>query len=282
MLQRLRRGRLLLIAAPVLLAAATASVGATAGGAEIDGRYQAQGHKLHLECTGTGSPTVVFDSGGGGNTFTWTFIRQSLGKAKVRLCAYDRYGLGQSDLPTELTSRTIEEMAADTHALLANAPVKGPYVFVGYSLGGLIDRYYANAYPRQVAGLVLIDCAPDDWDLFLGTGVFYEGGGMIKIDMSSALASLRASDWVGKRPLVVIEAQNASAASNKAYWDKAQRALAKTSSNSLFFVAKHTDHNIPAETPKLVAQAVQLVVDSARRHKRLPRCKSAKLSGARC
>jgi pimeloyl-ACP methyl ester carboxylesterase len=45
----------------------------------------------------------------------------------------------------------------ELHALLAGARVGPPYVLVGHSYGGRIARVYAKTYPRDVAGMVLID-----------------------------------------------------------------------------------------------------------------------------
>jgi pimeloyl-ACP methyl ester carboxylesterase len=50
-------------------------------------------------------------------------------------------------------------MVDELHTLLTNAGIAGPYVLVGHSLGGLVVRQYAHAYPAGVAGIVLVDSA---------------------------------------------------------------------------------------------------------------------------
>ncbi len=69
--------------------------------------------------------------------------------------AYDRAGLGWSD-PGPLP-RDGRRIVAELHRALANAGLRGPYVFVGHSYGGLLARIFTDAYPDEVAGLVLAE-----------------------------------------------------------------------------------------------------------------------------
>jgi pimeloyl-ACP methyl ester carboxylesterase len=46
------------------------------------------------------------------------------------------------------------------HTLLANSGEHGPFELVGHSNGGLRAALYAHAYPKDVAGLVLVDPTP--------------------------------------------------------------------------------------------------------------------------
>jgi pimeloyl-ACP methyl ester carboxylesterase len=81
--------------------------------------------------------------------------------AKItRVCAYDRAGLGWSD-PGPFT-RDAQHIATELHTLLQNSQTLGPYVLVGWSYGGLYSRVYANQYPEEVAGLVLLDSSSPD------------------------------------------------------------------------------------------------------------------------
>lgn len=112
------------------------------------------GHRLHLYCTGTGSPTVVIDAGLGDWSTSWSFVQQEVAKT-TRVCTYDRAGLGWSEsgpLP-----RDAKQHAKELHALLQNAGVPGPFVMVGHSLGGLDVRIFAHDYSSEVAGVVLVD-----------------------------------------------------------------------------------------------------------------------------
>lgn len=112
------------------------------------------GHRLHIHCTGTGSPTVVIEAGLGDWSTGWNVVQQGVAKA-TRVCTYDRAGWGWSDagpLP-----RDAMQFAEELHTLLQNARVAGPYVMVGHSLGGFTVRVFVHEYAPEVAGVVLID-----------------------------------------------------------------------------------------------------------------------------
>jgi pimeloyl-ACP methyl ester carboxylesterase len=113
------------------------------------------GHRLHINCVGTGSPTVVIDAGWGDWSATWSSSVQPAVANTTRVCTYDRAGYGYSEagpLP-----RTAEHFAQELHALLREARVPGPYVLVGHSLGGAPVRVFAHEYAPEVAGVVLIE-----------------------------------------------------------------------------------------------------------------------------
>lgn len=124
--------------------------------------YDVGGHRLHLDCTGTGSPTVVLESGLGGTSPSWSRITADLNRT-TRVCAYDRAGQGWSD---DVDSpHDGPAIAADLHTLLDRAGEVGPYVFVGHSAGGPYVMNFAIQYPDEVAGMVLLDSmSPYEFD----------------------------------------------------------------------------------------------------------------------
>jgi pimeloyl-ACP methyl ester carboxylesterase len=111
-------------------------------------------YRLHLECTGTGSPTVVLEPGGGASAATLGWIAPAVAR-DTTVCVYDRAGRGWSD-PAEVPPDA-EQIATDLHTLLDRAQVPGPYVLAGHSFGGLYVMTYADRHPDEVAGMVLID-----------------------------------------------------------------------------------------------------------------------------
>ncbi len=116
--------------------------------------YDVGGHRLHLDCRGEGSPTVVLSNGLGGSSAQWARIAAPIAETS-RVCAYDRAGQGWSD--DAVTPRDGAQSAEDLHTLLAVAGEHAPYVLVGHSTGGTFAMTYAARYPDQVAGLVLLD-----------------------------------------------------------------------------------------------------------------------------
>lgn len=120
------------------------------------------GRKLNLHCSGTGSPTVVFESPSGGAAWDWWAVQPRVA-AKTRACAYDRAGYGFSD-PSPRAADA-ENAVADLHALLQAAGIAPPYVLVGNSLGGGVAELFAWQHPAEVAGLVLVEPMHEDENL---------------------------------------------------------------------------------------------------------------------
>lgn len=118
------------------------------------------GRKMHIDCRGSGSPTVVFESGlGTGGTIDWTLVHDKIAQT-TRACAYDRAGIMWSDPKT--TPQHAAAVADDLHALLKGAGITDPLVLVGHSIGGPYVRAYTGKYGDQVAGLVLVDTSHPD------------------------------------------------------------------------------------------------------------------------
>lgn len=119
-------------------------------------------HRLHLVTAGTGSPTVVFESGLMATVLTWNEIQPEVAKAARTVC-YDRAGLGWSD-PGPMP-RDANGIVSELHHLLDRASIPPPYILVGHSFGGLTTRLFAARYSEEVAGLVLLDpVVPGEWN----------------------------------------------------------------------------------------------------------------------
>ena len=112
------------------------------------------GHSLHLNCTGSGSPTVVLEVGGGEMSSNLGWITPAVASG-TRVCVYDRAGRGWSEAAD--TAQDGTQIATDLHTLLQRGNVPGPYVLAGHSFGGLYVLAFAARYPDEVAGLVLVD-----------------------------------------------------------------------------------------------------------------------------
>ncbi|MFJ5696580.1 alpha/beta fold hydrolase [Arthrobacter sp. NPDC093139] len=115
------------------------------------------GHRLYLNCTGSGSPTVVIEPGAGLMSSDLALIAPAVAR-DTRVCVYDRAGRGWSDpANTQNAPQDGAQIATDLHTLLQRGNVPGPYVLAGHSFGGLYALTFAARYPQDAAGLVLVD-----------------------------------------------------------------------------------------------------------------------------
>jgi pimeloyl-ACP methyl ester carboxylesterase len=157
-----RGGRWLLYPVIALLALAAIGGGYQTLGAAADAKaypmpgrlIDVDGHRLHLSCTGSGTPTVVLEPGAGEMSSNLGWITLAVAR-DTRVCVYDRAGRGWSE-PAD-SAQDGAQIATDLHSLLQRGHVPGPYVLAGHSFGGLYVLTFAARYPDEVAGMVLVD-----------------------------------------------------------------------------------------------------------------------------
>jgi pimeloyl-ACP methyl ester carboxylesterase len=152
----------------VLIFAASAVGQNTTGAASKDIVYanpgklvSANGTRLNLYCMGSGSPAVVFDSGWEDWAPAWAIVQPRIAKW-TRACSYDRAGAGFSEAGP--MPRTSVRIAHELHTALHNAGISGPYILVGSAFGGDNMRVFADRYMPEVAGLVMVDADPDEFE----------------------------------------------------------------------------------------------------------------------
>ncbi|NWK95876.1 alpha/beta hydrolase [Sphingobium lactosutens] len=127
------------------------------------------GRRIHIDCRGTGSPTIILESGlGSGGSVDWARVHDALARHS-RTCAYDRAGIMWSD-PKPGPQNAVA-VAEDLHATLAAAEIEGPLVLAGHSIGGPYTRVYTGRYGDQVAGLVMVDPSHPDQVARLGRAI---------------------------------------------------------------------------------------------------------------
>jgi pimeloyl-ACP methyl ester carboxylesterase len=143
------------------------------------GRYAMPGtlidvgdHELHLDCTGTGGPTVVIEAGLGEPSTVMGWIAPAVATT-TRVCVYDRAGRGWSEGVSSPQDGV--QIATDLHTMLERAGEPGPYVLAGHSAGGIYVLNFAARYPQQVAGVALLDSMhPDQYTKVSSWPAFYE------------------------------------------------------------------------------------------------------------
>ena len=119
------------------------------------------GCRLQMLVGGRRHPVVVLESGAGDTISSWEKVQPEVAKLAC-VVADDRAGLGMSD-PAVTEPRTTAQIARELHTALHKAHLPPPYVLVGHSLGGFHVRLFAQQFPKEVAGLVLVDPSAEDW-----------------------------------------------------------------------------------------------------------------------
>ena len=291
---------------PVIATLALASVGggyqavresADAGAYPPPGRLiDVGGHRLHLNCTGSGSPTVVLEPGAGGKSSDLGWVTPAVAR-DTRVCVYDRAGRGWSE--PAATPQDGTQIATDLHTLLQRGDVPGPYVLAGHSFGGLYVLTFAAPYPDEAAGMVLVDSTAPAQAVKARTTPPGDGSSYDLTSRVSALVSTLARLGLGRlvgaptvsalrstideyvqggasveqaaslrgfadKPLVVLTAGRGSAAG----WSAKQDALARLSTNSshrLIEGATHASLIYDEEDAAATTHAILDVVASLRR-----------------
>jgi len=256
------------------------------------------GHKLNIRCTGPSGAklTVILEAGGGGSSGNWAKVQDELAP-RVRSCAYDRAGLGQSEAGP--APRTVSQEVFELHALLEAAKVQGSLVLVGHSIGALNVRLYAERYGGEVAGMVLVDPVHESDVLYvlrvsrwarvreLATGravppprrdgpvstQYNPDEDYLAEEFQQAYLSRKANpEPFGERPLIVVSAgkRPAPPGTSDSLWsvlrvekDGQKMDLSRLSRNSRFILDPSSGHGIPTDNPKLVARAIEDVVAAA-------------------
>ena len=251
------------------------------------------GHRLHLSCAGSGSPTVVLEPGAGGVSSDLGWITPAVAR-DTRVCVYDRAGRGWSE-PAD-TPQDATQIATDLHTLLHRGHVPGPYVLAGHSFGGLYTLTFAARYPDEVAGMVLVDStapAPAPASAAKPSATpLADGGSYDLTGRVSALVSTSARLGLGRlfgvptashlrstideyvqasssaeeaaslrdfadKPLVVLTAGTGSDAD----WLAKQKALATLSTDSVHRVIKGTNHAALIADERGAAATTRAVLD---------------------
>jgi pimeloyl-ACP methyl ester carboxylesterase len=232
-------------------------------------RIDVGGYRLHLECSGKGRVTVLMDAGLNMTTSTWNGVLPELSKI-TRVCVYDRAGLGDSDPGPQ--PRTSQLIVNELHTALTNAGVVGPYVLAGHSFGGLNMRLYANQYPKEVVGIVLIDASHEDQYERLASLMSpaekekflrHEGGGNTeRVDILASAKQVLAAP-VPNIPLVVLSAgqrgEKTSVQAQQVH-DELQARLVTLTPQGRQIIAARSGHFIQDQQPDLVINAIRDVV----------------------
>lgn len=154
--------------------------------------YSVGGTLMHIDCRGTGSPTLVLEAAASAPWSEWRNVEPALSRI-TQVCAYDRAGHGWS--PPRSGPRDAVTIVRELHSLLDQAGVKRPFVLAGHSAGGLYVREYSREFPTGLAGVALIESSsPRQIDELPG---FRKGYEQDKADAKRELWEDRLRVWFG-------------------------------------------------------------------------------------
>ena len=261
------------------------------------------GYRVHLYCTGEGSPTVMI--AGAGFSFDWGLVQPEVAKF-TRVCTYDVSGTAWSDPGP---SETCQQRVTEIRKLLQNASLEGPYVFVGFSFGALVTRHYVNQFPAEVSGMILVDHAflhPVDDQPSHGAisapgldrppRLIHQEPIVFSVEETSAFNNLPEANrqmhrWamslhpalptleIAEKCFAAVDAEEqrpdplgnlplvvVSTANDSPNYPKLQAKLLKLSHNSKQMIAAKSFHSVEIDQPDVVVLAIRQVVDAVRQN----------------
>lgn len=232
------------------------------------------GYRLHLECVGTGLPTVVIETGSLATRLGYRKVQYAL-SAENRVCTYDRPGTtapvaSASDPRPEAVPPTSETFARELHTVLVNGNVPGPLPsrrqlpwrapHLGLQRaasqrrrGACLRRCGSPWQHRELAPIRLL--SPEPWD------------GRADVGLLRTLT-------FGSRPVVVLTTQQPGEIP----------AFRRSASNIVVAQASQYGHIVFSEAPGLAYEAIRVAVAAVRGGGVLPPCSQTQLPkiGARC
>jgi pimeloyl-ACP methyl ester carboxylesterase len=225
---------------------------------------------------GEATPAVIFEAGFGAGLESWANVQSSTAKF-ARTLSYDRAGIGQSEAGPK--PRAAKQIAQELHVALQKAGIAPPYVLVGHSFGGIYVRVFADMYPKEVAGMVLIDPSQETFDDWTKThpeaqraardeeiakvplGVRDESA-----EVSASYAQARAAKVPAGIPVILLTAMkdDTMPATVRKVWAQMHEDWITKVPGAKHVVVENSGHFIQAEQPQVVIDAIRQVAEQVR------------------
>ena len=275
------RARLLaiVILTALLVGSSSSQTAQRDGPQDID----AGGHELRMVLMGRGKPAVILESGLGTGRGTWYRVLPEVAKF-TRVVAYDRAGIGDSEPGPK--PRSAKQIADELHVALKNAGVPPPYVLVGHSGSGFTVRVFASIYPKEVAGIVLVDPTQEGLTEWLKS---HQPAMWKQIEAEKAKATegerdeLSAAEMSEKQaqssgplpdvPVTLLTGMRAGFFRSPElleYWLNLRKEWLKQIPQGKHVLAQNSGHFIQEQEPELVTGAIREIVEAARKPRNVP------------
>jgi pimeloyl-ACP methyl ester carboxylesterase len=244
---------------------------------------EVHGHRVALYVAGDAGPTVVMEAGGGSWHRDWVDVMPAVSRS-ARVVTYDRPGYGLSAACN--APRTADRVSRELEEALRQVSLTGPYVVVGWSLGGAFARTFAGTYPTLVRGLVLVDPAvsefyqqisaefPDEWSREVMShfpAVYSDTTRRVEQQelaaFESSMAQARAADDRHRTLTVVLVAgrdEEVSTDPISRVWVRELTRWASRRPNTTTTIVPRSGHHIPRQFPSAVIAAIEDVIRRSR------------------
>jgi pimeloyl-ACP methyl ester carboxylesterase len=260
--------RLLAMLAPLL--ASLSLLLAKQAALDLPERVDAGGRLVRMRVAGEGSPVVVCEIGLRGPLEEWAAVQPEVARF-TRTVAYDR--LGSDRGPGMLTGGQI---ARELHAALTQAHIQPPYVLVGQSFAGIYNRIFAATYPKEVAGIVLLDPAQERFIEWME--VHHPEHGLASIPrehwpeaagIEATLDELKALGPLPDVPIIVVTGARRGHDRLRdtllPVWTDMHEEWTRKLPQGRHVLAEKSGHAIHVDEPELVVGLIQEVVEQARK-----------------
>lgn len=230
------------------------------------------------KCEVKGTSTVIFESGLGDDNGVWKFVQPEISKI-TRTFSYDRAWLGSSD--TGDLSRTSLDQVHELHTVLNKAKVKAPYIIVAHSIGGYIARLFAGTYPKELSGIIFIDCSHENQFEDRVKRSSTEEIEIVKKQLigeeqtfdellisAKQVKEIRKKDALRNIPIIVLTADHKgeeSAAISEETWLNYQNDLVTLSDYSKHIIVTDCGHYIQKDKPRVVIDAIKEIINGMKK-----------------
>jgi pimeloyl-ACP methyl ester carboxylesterase len=244
--------------------------------------FDMDGNKIWVHSQGTGSPTVVFESGFGNDSSVWASLEKQVRERGFRTFVYDRAGFGRSTINPS-SAYSIDNDAQILSAALERCSIDGPIVMVGHSYGGAISLVLAEK-SQKVKGLVLLDAVvPGVWgqgelEKNLATmrsqydEIRRQAPELAKVAIPWAEATPKTVQRINNitlpaaLPIIDIVAENGqNDPASTATWREAHKRFVGSNPSRTYVLATGSSHKVMNDKEQIVLDAIVTIIGRANR-----------------
>ncbi len=226
------------------------------------------GYKLYALTSGTGTNTIIFESGLGDDSESWYVnnIFSSLA-LKNQVISYNRAGYSPSEPGIE--PRNLIQLSEELNKVIIEISQNEKVVLVGHSLGGAIMRYYAIEHPEKVKAILLIDPSHESYKVIpqseeddIVQNIIDAGQLEIAKEAEQLIEDLAILEGLPNLPnvpvqvLTSIKLVNGLSLEDREDWSNAHKTLGEGIDNFIHIETENSGHYIQRDEPELVLNAI--------------------------